>query len=256
MTLPYGSAEIDAVLFDLDDVLVPFQTPAAWQWAWRPQGPVLGERRVRAAVRRSLKTWDHRRWLGLTGKEPLADLSALRHHLADSLAAIAGHPLPRDETEAVVRRVLHPAGEVERFPDVGPALDRIRSRGVRFGVATELPGDSARWMLHRSGFSEGLLLVTGDGPGALLPDREAFRSAVERLGSTVERTAYVGDLYWSDVRAAARAGLAAVLLDRHDAWPKVQHGRIVNLDAFEEALASGAVPAGGPGEGEEPGSPR
>ncbi|HEY1198566.1 MAG TPA: hypothetical protein VGG32_07560, partial [Thermoplasmata archaeon] len=72
MTLSYGPHEVDAVLLDLDDVLVPFQTPAAWQWAWRPQGPVLGERRVKAAVRRALKAWDRRRWQGLTGKAPPA----------------------------------------------------------------------------------------------------------------------------------------------------------------------------------------
>jgi len=252
--LRYGSAEIEAVLLDLDDVVLPFETPAAWQWAWRPQGPVLGERRVRAAVRRSVRAWDHRRWLGLTGKEPPADLAALRQHLAGSLAAIAGHALPDEETEAVVRRILRPAGEVERFPDVAPALERLRSNGVRFAVVTELPGESARWMLHRSGYPESVLVATGDGPAPALPDRGAFRSAVERLGATVSRTAYVGDLYWSDVRAAARAGLAAVLLDRHDAWPKVQHGRITSLDALESTLAAGAAPPGDSGE-EEPGTP-
>jgi len=30
VTLFYGAREVEAVLFDLDDVLVPFQTPAAW----------------------------------------------------------------------------------------------------------------------------------------------------------------------------------------------------------------------------------
>ena len=247
MTLPYGSAELDAVLFDLDDVLVPFQTPSAWQWAWRPQGPVLGERRVRAAVRRSLKAWDHRRWLGLTGKSPPTDADALRRHLAETLAAIAGHPLPADETEAVVRRVLRPAGEVERFPDAAPALERLRFRQVKVGVVTELPRDSALWMMHRTGLPEGMLLASAEPGSPVLPQRAAFRGALERLGSPAERTAFVGDLYWSDVRAAARSGLAAVLLDRHDAWPKVQHGRMTTLDALESTLARGAAP---PGEAE------
>jgi FMN phosphatase YigB (HAD superfamily) len=242
VTLPYGSSEVDAILLDLDDVLIPFQTPGAWQWAWRPQGPVIGERRVRAAVRRSLKAWDHRRWLGLTGKEPPADLAALRQHLADTLSAIAGHPLPPAETEAVVRRVLRPAGEVERFPDASLSLERLRLRDLKIGVVTQLPGDSARWMLHRTGFPENLLLLSGDPGSATLPDRAAFRLAVERVGSTVERTVFVGDLYWSDVRAAARAGLPAVLLDRHEAWPKVQHGRMVTLDALEATLAAGSAP--------------
>jgi len=244
VTLPYGAQEVDAIVFDLTDVLIPFQTPAAWQWAWHPQGPLLGERRVRAAVRKSLKAWDRRRWLGVTGKEPPADEAALRHHLADTLAAIAGHPLPAEETEAVVRRMLRPAGEVETFRDVAPALGRVRERSVRIGVSTELPREAAVWMLRRSGFPETMLVAAGDPGAPVLPDRGAFRAAVERLGAPLERTVFVGDLFWSDVRAAGRAGLEALLLDRHDAWPKVQHGRFTSLDTLEATLARGPAPTG------------
>ncbi len=257
MTLPYGTAEVDAVLFDLDDVLVPFRTPASWQWAWRPQGPILGERRVRAAVRRSVKAWDHRRWLGLTRKEPPADVEALRQHLASTLAAIAGHSLPPEETEAVVRRILHPAGEVETFPDVAPALKRLGRAGIRLGVATELPRDAAVWLLHRTGHPEALLCTPADAGAPSLPEKASFRAAVEHLGSTVDRTVFVGDLYWSDVRAASRAGLPSILLDRHDVWPKVQHGRLTSLETLEATLARGPAPPGSAetAEGVEPTAP-
>ena len=243
VTLSYGSREVEAVLFDLDDVLVPFQTPAAWQWAWHPQGPVLGERRVKAAVRRAMKAWDRRRWLGLTGKAPPADLAALRAYIADSLAVVAGHTLPPTETEAVVRRFLHPAGEVERYPDVVPTLDRLRAAGVKVGVVTPLPVESARWLMHRCGLPEALLLGTGEVPAPCVPDRSAFRSAVDALAAPLDRVAYVGDLFWSDVRAAARAGLAAVLLDRREAWPKVLTGRLTSLDQLESTLSAGGSPS-------------
>ena len=243
VTLSYGPQPIDAVLFDLDDVLVPFQTPAAWQWAWHPQGPVLGDRRVKAAVRRALKAWDRRRWQGLTGKAPPADLNALRTHLADTLATVAGHPLPAPETEAVVRRFLRPAGEVERYVDVPSTLDRLRAGGIKVGTITPLPAESARWLLHRCGLPEALLLGSGEGPGPCVPDRAAYRAAAEALGTPVDRVAYVGDLFWSDVRAAARAGLASVLLDRRDAWPKVLTGRLTMLDQLETTLAAGGSPA-------------
>jgi len=236
--LPYGSASVEAVLFDLDDVLVPFQTPAAWQWAWRPQGPVLGERRVRAAVRRSLRHWDRRRWRGLTGKEPPADLAALHQQLVSTLFAISGHPLPPEETEAVVRRLQHPAGEVERFPDVEPALKRLQAANVPWGIATGLPNDAARWLLRRVGIDSSHLLLTGEA-SPTLPDRAAFRSAADRMGFPPEKVAFVGELFWSDTRAAARAGLPSLLLDRHDGWPKVQAGRIVELGGLEAALAAG-----------------
>lgn len=243
MTLRYGSREVEAVLFDLDDVLVPFQTPSAWQWAWRPQGPVLGDRRVKAVVRRSLKAWDRRRWQGLTGKAPPADLDALRSHLADTLSTLAGHALPPTETEAVVRRFLRPAGEVERYDDAFRVLERLRAGGVKAGIITPLPAESARWLLHRTGLPESLLLGSGDGPGPVVPDKAALRAATQALGATPDRVAYVGDLFWSDVRAAARAGLAAVLLDRHDAWPKVLTGRLTTLDVLEATLATGGSPS-------------
>jgi FMN phosphatase YigB (HAD superfamily) len=242
VTLSYGPHEVDAVLFDLDDVLVPFQTPAAWQWAWKPQGPVLGDRRVRAAVRRALKAWDRRRWQGLTGKAPPADAAALRAHLANTLATVAGHSLPAVESEAVVRRFLKPAGEVERYADVPRVLDRLKSRSVRVGTVTPLPAESARWLLHRCGLSDTLLLSAGDGPAPSVPDRSAFRAAADALGAPPDRVAYVGDLFWSDVRAAARAGLPSVLLDRRDAWPKVQTGRLTTLDQLETTLATGGSP--------------
>jgi FMN phosphatase YigB (HAD superfamily) len=248
--LSYGSGTVEAVLFDLDDVLVPFQTPAAWQWAWRPQGPVLGERRVRAAVRRSLRAWDRRRWRGLTGKEPAADLAALHQQLVSTLFAVSGHPLPADETEAVVRRLMHPAGEVEKFPDVAPALQRLELAHVPWGVVTPLPNDAARWLLRRVGIDQSHLMLTGEA-SPMLPDRDAFRSAADRMGFPYERTAFVGELFWSDTRAAARAGLPAILLDRHEGWPKVQAGRIADLGGLESALAAGGTNADAPEGSEE-----
>jgi HAD superfamily hydrolase (TIGR01549 family) len=248
VSLPFGDRQIEAVLFDLDDVLVPFQTPAAWQWAWRPQGPLLGDRKVRSAVRKSLKAWDKRRWAGVTGRSPPADVAALREHLAATLTAIAGHPVP--EADAVVRRFLKPAGEAERYPDVAPALERLRAAGVRAAVVTPLPGETARWLLRRTQLPEDLLLGSGDPPGPSVPDRAAFRAAVDRLGVGLDQVVYVGDLFWSDVRAAARAGLSALLLDRRDAWPDVHVGRIVDLSGLEAAMASGGSPEESPATAE------
>jgi len=249
-----GEAEIDAVLFDLDDVLVPFHTQAAWQWAWHPQGPPLGERRVQAALKRSLKAWDRRRWQGVTGKAPPADAAALTDHLTQTLRELAGRPLPPEEEAAVVRRILHPAGEIERFADTAPALARLAARGIRCGTVTPLPEESARWMLKRAGLPEALLLGTGGGEAPVVPDRAAFRAAVDRLGSTPAKTAYVGDLFWSDVRAAHRAGLVAFLLDRPDANPGVAIGRMRSLGEIEATIERGPGPPPGEGSGSPDGA--
>jgi putative hydrolase of the HAD superfamily len=257
MPLTSPGSEIDAVLFDLDDVLVPWHTKAAWQWAWHPQGPPLGERRVQAALRRSLKNWDRRRWQGLTGKLPPADLSTLDEHLTATLRAIAGRPLPAEEETAVVRRFLHSAGEIERFADTAPALERLKARGIRWGVVTPLPTESARWILKRALLAEAPLVGSGTPESHTVPDRGAFRAAVEALGSTPAKTAYIGDLFWSDVRAAHRAGLSAYLLDRPDAFPNVATGRMRSLAEIESVIerGPGPPPAEEPGDAEASGPP-
>ncbi|HYB63494.1 MAG TPA: HAD family hydrolase [Thermoplasmata archaeon] len=240
MTLGTGDRTIEAIVFDLDDVLVPFHTVQAWQWAWRPQGPILGERHLLTAVRRSLHAWDRRRWEGVTGKAPPTDLEALRAHLAATLREIAGHAVAAEETEAVVRRMLRPAGEVERYPDVGPALERLAQAKVKVGVVTPLPLESARWLLHRVGIADDVLVGAGDPPGPCVPARDAFRAVAAKLGVPLARCALVGDLFWSDVRAAQRAGLTGILLDRRGAWPHVSTGRITTLGELEGAVVPGS----------------
>lgn len=242
MPIPSGSGTVDAVLFDLDDVLVPFHALSVWQWAYKPQGPPLGPRRAAAAFRRGVHAWDHRRWEGLTGRQPPADVAALHQHLATTLQGLAGRPLPAPEEEAVVRRLLRPAGEVERYADVAPCLARLAAAGVRAGIATSLPEESARWFLKRAGLPESALVAAGDAPGPALPARAAFAAARERLGVPADRLAYVGDLFWSDVHAAHRAGLRAVLLDRAEFWPRVTTGRMRSLADLETTIAAeGAV---------------
>lgn len=243
MTLSFGDRPVEAVVFDLDDVLVPFQTVHAWQWAWRPQGPLLGVRKVSSALRTRLRAWDRRRWQGLTGQAPPTGVPELREHLAETLRAIAGHALPPEETEAVVRRFLRPAGEIERYPDALPTIERLEGASVRVGVLTHLPLDAATWLLRRAGVAERLLLGSAEAERPALPDAAAFRGACERLGVAPARTVYVGDLLWSDVHAAHRAGLLPILLDRHDAWPDVQADRTPSLGALEERLRAGPSPA-------------
>jgi putative hydrolase of the HAD superfamily len=251
VTLKIGDAEFLGFLFDLDDTIVPTQTLTAWQWAWRPRGPPLSERHAQAALRRAQHRWDRRRWRGLVGAEPAVDLDAYRQHLRETLWAIAGHPLPGPETEAVVTRFLKPMGDVERYADAVPCVERLRSADVTVGFATQLPRESARWMLHRVQLPEELLVLAGDdSPETCLPGVAAFRLALDRIQTPSSKAVFVGDLFWSDVRAATRLGISAVLLDRNGTWPKVGGRRIRNLGELESGLA--ASPEGDAGNPEPP----
>jgi FMN phosphatase YigB (HAD superfamily) len=235
---------IEAVLFDLDDTLLPFQTVARWQWAWRPQGPVLSERHVHSALRHSLHAWDRRRWAGIAKREPPVDWAAYRHHLEATLNAVAARPLPEAEVGMVVDRFLKPAGELERYPDAISTIQALLQGGYKVGVATPVPEEVARPFLRKVGIPEVPLLPlpgTPEVPG--LPALSAYRQAAKALGASRERTAFVGDLYWSDYRASARAGLAAFLLERPGSETRGEARRIASLVELPAALkAPVAVP--------------
>ncbi|MCI4357807.1 MAG: HAD family hydrolase [Thermoplasmata archaeon] len=233
MAHPAGEAR--AVVFDLDETLVAVHTLARWQWAWRPNGPALSERHVRAALHRELHAWDRRRWRGLVGAEPPAGPADYLDHLRRTLLAVADRPLPEVEVAAVLERFLKPVGPFETLMDVAPALGVLEERSVEFAVLTPMPDDAARGLLRRSGIPEDRLLPSSGG-NPPPPDKAAFRRASSALKVRPSQALFIGDLYWSDVRAAARAGLTALLLDREDRSTPATGVRIHSLTELRALL--------------------
>ncbi|MGA7924164.1 MAG: HAD family hydrolase [Thermoplasmata archaeon] len=230
MSTDKASLSIRTVVFDIDDTLVPWDTVAHWQWAWHPNGPVLPERRVLPILRRALHRWDRQRWQALVGSAPVADEAAYRRHLDETLTQIAGHPLPPIEHEAVINRFVRPAGGVEPYPEAARALDQLRSMGVHVAAATGHPRSIAESMLRRAGLGPGLKVLAREDTGAdALPHRKAFRSVCEQLESEPQATLFVGDLFWSDYRAAGRAGLNALLMERATGPERTEAARIHSL---------------------------
>ncbi|MCI4330065.1 MAG: HAD hydrolase-like protein, partial [Thermoplasmata archaeon] len=107
------------------------------------------------------------------------------------------------------------------------------------------PEPVARAFLTRTGLPTDVPLFADPGiPEApRLPTAAAFRAARKLLGSKTARVVYVGDLYWSDVRAAARAGLEPVLLDRTDAFEGLGGTRIRSLSELPALLERAPIPA-------------
>ncbi|MCI4352445.1 MAG: HAD family hydrolase [Thermoplasmata archaeon] len=244
-----------AVLWDFDDTLVPVHTLERWQWAWKPQGPRLNERHVRASIREGLRHWDRRRWQGLLGNASAADATAYHDALRDMLFAIADRTLPEVETEAVLARFPKYPGPVEPYADVRPCLESLRARGLSMAVLVGPTGSRAQALLGQLRLAELLPHVfgeTGENPAA--PAAGAFLSACSKLEVAPDEVTYVGDLFWSDVRAAGRAGLRAVLLDRNDWWARVESARIRSLAELPGRLVSpsGVALDGSPGPPPEP----
>jgi FMN phosphatase YigB (HAD superfamily) len=253
-------AGVKAVVLDLDDTLVPWQTVAHWQWAWRPKGPVLSERRTLAAVHRALHDWDRRRWHGLVGSAPPADAEAHRQFLTETLTGISGHALPAAETTAVIDRFLKPAGEIESYPDTPAVLRRLEELGCAVAVSTAMPEAAAHHALHRVGLGRLRLVSAAERPLPAPPAAAGYRAIAKELGAKPSELLYVGDLFWSDVRAAARAGFQTALMD-HRGWAiRVLAPRLKNLAELPERVLHPTEPVveapdEGPGPSDDAGAP-
>jgi len=82
--------------------------------------------------------------------------------------------------------------------------------------------------------------------GVEKPDPAIFAIALEQIGSRPERAIFVGDVPAVDVAGARAAGIAPVLLDRHDSFPDVDAPRIAALEELLPRLpGSGLESPGG-----------
>jgi putative hydrolase of the HAD superfamily len=105
-------------------------------------------------------------------------------------------------------------------------VDELRRRGYRTGVISNAEGRVER-DLERAGFDGRFeTVVDSHLVGIEKPDPRIFQIALERLGVAPDRAVYVGDLPSVDVVGSHAAGLAPILLDRHDLYPEAQAPRI------------------------------
>jgi FMN phosphatase YigB (HAD superfamily) len=70
--------------------------------------------------------------------------------------------------------------------------------------------------------------------GAEKFDGKLFLRAAEVLGTTPSQIIHIGDEVDSDILGAAKAGMPAVLLDRHSAHPTITSCRVESLKDFPE----------------------
>jgi HAD superfamily hydrolase (TIGR01662 family) len=138
------------------------------------------------------------------------------------------------------------------YEDALPALDVLRSHGLRIGLVSNGQRDLDEFARHH-----GLDVDVCIGSlqhGHVKPHRSIFDAALAALEATPQEAAMVGDSYADDIEGARALGMRAILLDReglHEGEPD----RIDTLLALpaalglrppeEGALPTGSSPAGG-----------
>ncbi len=115
------------------------------------------------------------------------------------------------------------------IPGSVDVVKELRSKGYRVGVVSNAEGRVER-DLGNAGY-EGLFETVVDSHlvGVEKPDKRIFEIALERMdGTRPETTVFIGDVPSVDVAGARNAGLAPILLDRHDLYADVQAPRLAS----------------------------
>jgi putative hydrolase of the HAD superfamily len=129
-----------------------------------------------------------------------------------------------------VFEVFEAPGSWKLFPDTVPTLTRLRERQIELGIISNF--DSRLFAVLRGlGIAEVFATVTISSLAhAAKPSPKIFQIALEKHALDPEEAMYVGDSLRDDVEGATKAGLRAVLLDRHGKHAEAGVQRIRTLE--------------------------
>ena len=124
-------------------------------------------------------------------------------------------------------------------PDVVPALETLRARGLQLVVVSNANG-TLRKHLARIGLAADVdIVIDSCDEGVEKPDPRLFEIALTRAGARAETTIHVGDLYQVDVVGARAAGVRPVLLDETGLHPDVDCDRVSSLAELVDQVRAG-----------------
>ncbi len=126
----------------------------------------------------------------------------------------------RPVTPATSRRFTTAYLQRERplplFSDTRRCLEDLQAQGRRLAIISNSRGeDHVREILIRREIAEFFQAIVSSGTeGVAKPDPEIFRRALSKVHAAPEESFYVGDLAFTDAKAAAAVGLHSVWLNR------------------------------------------
>ena len=124
-------------------------------------------------------------------------------------------------------------------PNVIPALEMLRARGLRLVVVSNANGTLLGHMARLGMTARFDHILDSQDEGVEKPDPRFFQIALERSGARKETTIHVGDLYYVDVIGARNSGLRGVLLDEADLRPDADCPRVRSLDELVAQISAG-----------------
>lgn len=222
--------EIDAIMFDAGGTMIDVQPPKEEIFARVLSGHGFTEKPEKIAS--SMAKADRRldaKFAGLEGK----DESRFWREYDDLVLADLGIKTHIEEISKDLSKtfeeIMQDVGSWTDYPDVRPALERLRRRDFKLGVvsnATDLLNKVLR-NLDLSRYFD--FVIISDEVGVRKPSPRIFMMAAEEAGVSPNRSIYLGDKPTVDIHGATRAGMNAVLVDRANAFPDARCLRIRDL---------------------------
>jgi HAD superfamily hydrolase (TIGR01549 family) len=149
-----------------------------------------------------------------------SDERAIRRLWTAYFTALLGAALPLDQESererlvtAVVEAFEH-ASSYRLYPDVVPALKRIREQGLQLGVISDWGIGLGLILRHHDLIDYFDFAVVSAAVRHSKPDPALFQMALARANAIPDYAVHVGDAYLLDVLGARAAGITPVLLDR------------------------------------------
>jgi HAD superfamily hydrolase (TIGR01509 family) len=194
---PAPAADIAGIVFDLDDTLIPTKRWQCERLLTALETIAPGDDAVRA----------RREGLRILEEGP-------RPRLVDALADALEWDEERREDLRRVYRATWPA-RCATYPDVKPALDALRRRGLRLGLLTDNPPETQRHKVESAGLAAFFdAVVFAREAGHEKPDGRGFARVAWELGLEPPRLAMAGDNPHRDLAGAAAAGFGRLFLLR------------------------------------------
>lgn len=157
-------------------------------------------------------------------------LERLRDDCAEAMRAAIG----RDDLDpATVRAAMLEALAFSVFPDVVPALQALRERGLTLVVVSNWDCSLGEW-LDRAGIGQMVDgVVSSAVVGVAKPAPAVFEAGLELAGCAPAEAVFVGDSVENDVEGAQAAGVRAILVRREGDLP----GGVETVRSLEELPA-------------------
>ena len=232
---------LKAVLFDLDDTLMPDESAAnealvataalAKQWHNVPPGDLKDAvRRVARQVFRAHPVvapydgnFDVSSWEALSSSFEGEDdeMRQLREWAPEYRREVWNQALcecglcdPLLVDQLSILYPLERRARYQPFADARPCLESIKA-GYRLGLVTNGPCDLQYQKIERAGLKDYFAaIVVSREAGVKKPDPRIFTLALDQLGVAARDSVFVGDTLKTDISGAHAAGMKAVWLNR------------------------------------------